>query len=557
MAQIIDEALSLTFTLQGGVTDTFIQVPIQNIIITNVTITFNNQTTTLTSSLTKPSDTTTYTYEKSLGVGVLLPIGTSILVISWNSLLVNTIVVKSVSLTGSESATGQFAYLADLYRRGINSAAPASQINAPRIVSTNTVVNLGNSSNGWLHPEYLVSVNEWSKNNASTNFNITTFINAFYGCINLTSLPSNLPLNVKSLHGMLVGTPALNASTINNWTTNTVIDMNSLFGSPNNTNNNISIDGTIKLNWNTSNVTDMGYMFYGVTGFNGDITGWDTSGVTTMSYMFDGASSFNQDLGGWNIAKVTDMTGMLSNSGLSTDNFSSALQGWSNQVVQSNITLGASGLVYDNTELTTEAVNTLVNTYSWTINSSTPINTSVGATPDFPQITAPICFQKGALISTDFGVIPIEKIDPTKHTINQKKIVAITKTYYTEDYLICFEPNSLGKNYPNKRTVMTRDHKISYLNNMVEAESFVGRFQFIYKIKYNGDILYNVLMENHDLINVNNFICETLHPSNIVAKLYNSGFSYDIKKKMCVKIENHYQKERSAKKHHLTKHCYQ
>jgi hypothetical protein len=181
----------------------------------------------------------------------------------------------------------------------------------------------------------------------------------------------------------------------------------------------------------------------------------------------------------------------------------------------------------------------------------------VGTTPDVPQITAPICFQKGALVSTDFGIIPIEKIDPTKHTINKKKIVAITKTYYTEDYLICFEPNSLGKNYPNKRTVMTRDHKISYLNNMVEAENFVGKFQFIHKIKYNGDILYNVLMENHDLINVNNFICETLHPSNIVAKLYNSGFSYDIKKKMCVKIENHYQMERQSKKHHLTKHCYQ
>ena len=32
-------------------------------------------------------------------------------------------------------------------------------------------------------------------------------------------------------------------------------------------------------------------------------------------------------------------------------------------------------------------------------------------------------------------------------------------------------------------------------------------------------------MEEYDKINVNNLICETLHPKNIIAKLYKTRFS--------------------------------
>ena len=42
----------------------------------------------------------------------------------------------------------------------------------------------------------------------------------------------------------------------------------------------------------------------------------------------------------------------------------------------------------------------------------------------------------------------------------------------------------------------------------------------IYKTKYKGEILYNVLMEEHDKMIVNNLICETLDPENPTAKLY-------------------------------------
>jgi len=55
---------------------------------------------------------------------------------------------------------------------------------------------------------------------------------------------------------------------------------------------------------------------------------------------------------------------------------------------------------------------------------------------------------------------------------------------------------------------------------MHKAKDFIGKFENVKKIKYTGEILYNVLMEEHDKMLVNNLICETLHPANGMAVLY-------------------------------------
>ncbi len=45
--------------------------------------------------------------------------------------------------------------------------------------------------------------------------------------------------------------------------------------------------------------------------FNQDIVGWDTSSVTNMDRMFRYATAFNQYIGGWNISSISDMDYML------------------------------------------------------------------------------------------------------------------------------------------------------------------------------------------------------------------------------------------------------
>jgi hypothetical protein len=136
-------------------------------------------------------------------------------------------------------------------------------------------------------------------------------------------------------------------------------------------------------------------------------------------------------------------------------------------------------------------------------------------------ILSNICFQAGTPIDLDQGTIPIEQIDPAIHTINGKKIITITKTFSRDKFLVCFEKHALYLNCPNKRTIMSGAHKLFYQVGMVEAAHFVGKFRGVKLIKYDGEVLYNVLMENHEPMMVNNLICETLHPNNRMAIIHN------------------------------------
>jgi surface protein len=106
-----------------------------------------------------------------------------------------------------------------------------------------------------------------------------------------------------------------------------------------------SVNGGLE-NWDVSTITSMFGVFDGATSFNGDISGWTVSAATDMIRMFAGATSFNQNLGGWNISSVTTMESMLSNSGLSTENYDNTLTGWAAQTVESEVDLGADGLTY-------------------------------------------------------------------------------------------------------------------------------------------------------------------------------------------------------------------
>jgi len=132
------------------------------------------------------------------------------------------------------------------------------------------------------------------------------------------------------------------------------------------------------------------------------------------------------------------------------------------------------------------------------------------------------CFPAGTLITTNQGPIAIDKIDPNIHTIRNKKIVAITKTVSYSDYLVCFDKDAIGSNIPSEKTIITRNHLIYNYGKMLPAQDFIGPYINVYKISYNGQVLYNVLLETHDKMIVNNLICETLHPENDIAKIHRS-----------------------------------
>jgi hypothetical protein len=143
--------------------------------------------------------------------------------------------------------------------------------------------------------------------------------------------------------------------------------------------------------------------------------------------------------------------------------------------------------------------------------------------------TSNICFPEGTPIKTDQGVVAIEKINTDFHTIDKKRIVDVTKTKTSDAFLVKFKKHALAKNYPIKDTVMSQKHKILYKGKMCEAKSFLtAGFKKVEKVNYNGEVLYNVLLDKHGVMGVNGMVCETLHPEHVIAKLFSKKSKYSV-----------------------------
>jgi hypothetical protein len=151
---------------------------------------------------------------------------------------------------------------------------------------------------------------------------------------------------------------------------------------------------------------------------------------------------------------------------------------------------------------------------------------SGGSSPSSSVPIVPICFPAGTPVITNKGEVAIDKLNPDIHMIRGKKIIAITEAKPLSKYIIRIEPNALGKNIPNRRTEISRDHEVYYKGRMMRSEDLVEKCEGVYRINYSGETLYNVLMEKHDKMMINNLICETLHPNNIIAKIYRGKYTH-------------------------------
>ena len=136
-----------------------------------------------------------------------------------------------------------------------------------------------------------------------------------------------------------------------------------------------------------------------------------------------------------------------------------------------------------------------------------------------------ICFLADTIVNTDQGKMKIQDIDPSVNTIDNKKILHITKTLSDEKELVLIKKNALGENQPDRDLVTTKRHRIFYKKNLCEAFDLVGVSKGVKTIPYKGEYLYNILMENWELIEVQNIPVETLHPDNIIAKLYKKNLT--------------------------------
>jgi surface protein len=309
--------------------------------------------------------------------------------------------------------------------------------------------------------------------------------------------------------GCFFNTRAFNKP-LDQWNTSSVTDMSGMFSFASAFNQDIS-------SWNTSSVTDMSGMFSGASAFNQDISSWDTHAVTTMREMFVGASAFNQPLttvgDKWNTSAVTDMSGMFIGATAFNQNISSWNLAMHPTIAGMFYSSGVPGTVNDTAIYTVWKRN-----YQYTDKDLTDAGLTTPTPTPIP--TSNICFPAGTPIQTDQGIIAIEKLDKTVHTLRGLPILHVTQTVTLDKYLIAFAPHSIGRHIPTARTIMTKDHQIEFDGRLAPAERFLDYSSEIKKVKYTGEILYNVLLPTHSRMSVNGLVCETLHPENLIAKLY-------------------------------------
>lgn len=173
---------------------------------------------------------------------------------------------------------------------------------------------------------------------------------------------------VTSMRYMFYEAEAFNQN-IGVWNTSSVEDMEYMFALTPNFNQNIG-------GWNTSNVYYMNGMFYGAEVFNQNISGWDTKNVEDMSFMFQEAPAFNQNLGKWSLDHLTDADYMFSESGMSCQNYSLTLKGWSeNGNTNSNVSFDdQTNMKYANSAVAFR--DDLINNKDWMISEDALVSSS-------------------------------------------------------------------------------------------------------------------------------------------------------------------------------------
>ena len=93
---------------------------------------------------------------------------------------------------------------------------------------------------------------------------------------------------------------------------------------------------------------------------------------------------------------------------------------------------------------------------------------------------------------------------------------------------------------------VTGNHFVEYDGLMVPVKNLIFNNK-VEKVEYKGEKLYNILMDKHEIIKVNNLNVETLHPNNLIARLYNNeqfqNMEYEEKKQLIKKFNKRIEKE--------------
>ncbi len=125
-------------------------------------------------------------------------------------------------------------------------------------------------------------------------------------------------------------------------------------------------------NFDVSSITSLLFGFYSASNFNEDLSNWDVSNVANFNYCFE-RTNIDQSFAAWDMTSATSVTRMFRSTTLSTANYDATLIGWAAQSLNSNLSMDFGNAQYTNFSAASDARNTLIETYGWTIVDGGPV----------------------------------------------------------------------------------------------------------------------------------------------------------------------------------------
>ena len=432
--------------------------------------------------------------------------------------------------------------------------------------NTSNITNMSNMFSGAsMFNQYIGGWHTSKVTSMSNMFSGASTFNQYIGgwntsnVTNMSSMFSGASEFNQNINTITVNIGQVNENT--SWDTSKVTDMGEMFNAAVRFNQDIG-------RWNVIRVTNMSEMFKEATLFNQNIRFWVVNINVNVTNMFlnaftirfsgDGVDNtpsirtyFNQPKSLEYVIQEVTASVILDSSFIQLFNIvgisladttsrvriiNNTLNQPANLVVKFTATIVIPAADFSNTTIWTEqtkgALDTIVtriygsnrwananNMYILLDENSIIVNFLLVTRSVLP---VPICFPAGTPVTTDQGDIAIDLIDTDVHTISGNKIVAITQTKPLHPTIVSIEKNALGDNVPSSITHISEDHRVSYKGKMYKAKDLVNLCENVTFIPYNGETLYNVLLDKHEKMMINNLMCETLNPNNIMAKIINS-----------------------------------
>lgn len=143
--------------------------------------------------------------------------------------------------------------------------------------------------------------------------------------------------------------------------------------------------------------------------------------------------------------------------------------------------------------------------------------------------TAAICYLGDTIVHTDQGLVKAEDLYRTfkkkQYTISQQPVQRVTRTRNEDTEMVLIQKNCFGKNIPNQDTIFTKQHKIMVPTSqtLVKCKHIARNPKYAKASIVNRkrkDIVYNILVNKHSIVRLNNLVSETLNPGDSFLKRF-------------------------------------